>query len=565
MSKTDSERGKHAKHAASSNADSTNQSQPQTPADSSDVPPLSSEAIDQYSTAVISEEPLSGGYSSDGYSYVDDSVNSNVAMPMTPIEFDDPMKSKKSSPKNTKKIVGIVVGIIAAVYLIGVAVFSNWFYPGTTIGKIDASMKSSAEVEEELDEAVSNYSIVVTGPSGFSYQASAKDTGATIDSSAVTKAVHADLSAWAWPVLVFQGNHDETDQLVMTYSESELDQSIRSAVNTYNTTAKDPVNATITYDSTSKSFKVKAEEAGTKLDVDAVVKAIDESIAAMDSQLTLGSEVLVQPTIVSTDSRLSTAITQANQMIKANITLTLGGKEVAVVDGDTLQSMVTIDDQVQATMDEEKFSEWIDQFVLSFDTVGTTRTYTRADGAVITVSGGVYGWEIDSDALLEELTQAISAGSTTTIAIPCIQEAEVYNGQGQRDWGTSYIDVDITEQYVRYYGSDGSIIWESACITGIPDGTHDTVEGVWYINNKESPSTLIGYENGKKLYETVVTYWMPFEGNGIGFHDASWQPDFGGTMYMEGYGSHGCVNLPVSAAAELYSIVEIGTPVVVHA
>ena len=148
--------------------------------------------------------------------------------------------------------------------------------------------------------------------------------------------------------------------------------------------------------------------------------------------------------------------------------------------------------------------------------------------------------------------------------MPCIDTAAVYNGVGQRDWGNRYLDVDISEQHVRFYGDDGAIIWETDFISGMPDGTHDTVPGTWYVNNKESPSKLIGYENGKKIYETTVTYWMPFEGNGIGFHDATWQPGFGGTMYANGYGSHGCVNLSYSAAQELYGIVQVGDVVVVH-
>ena len=117
---------------------------------------------------------------------------------------------------------------------------------------------------------------------------------------------------------------------------------------------------------------------------------------------------------------------------------------------------------------------------------------------------------------------------------------------------------------MRFYGDNGSIIWEADCISGSPDGKHDTGRGVWYVNAKESPSKLIGYENGKKIYETTVKFWMPFEGNGIGFHDATWQPSFGGSMYANGYGSHGCVNLSYSDAETLYGIIEEGDVVVVH-
>lgn len=71
----------------------------------------------------------------------------------------------------------------------------------------------------------------------------------------------------------------------------------------------------------------------------------------------------------------------------------------------------------------------------------------------------------------------------------------------------------------------------------------------------KAPGKLTGYENGQKIYESTVQYWMPFDGNAIGLHDADWQPDFGGTMYKDGYGSHGCVNLPPAKAKELYSLI----------
>ena len=157
----------------------------------------------------------------------------------------------------------------------------------------------------------------------------------------------------------------------------------------------------------------------------------------------------------------------------------------------------------------------------------------------------------------------MKSGSSQTIDIPCSQEAAVYNGPGERDWGSRYIDVDLAEQYVRFF-DNGSIIWEAPCISGKPDGVHDTNTGVYVINNKKSPEKLEGYENGVKIYTSYVTYWMPFVGNAIGLHDADWQPSFGGSMYANGYGSHGCVNLPPYAAAELFNIVEIGDVVVSH-
>ena len=39
--------------------------------------------------------------------------------------------------------------------------------------------------------------------------------------------------------------------------------------------------------------------------------------------------------------------------------------------------------------------------------------------------------------------------------------------------------------------------------------------------------------------------------------------EFGGDIYL-GAGSHGCVNTPFDAAQFMYSVVNIGTPVVIH-
>jgi lipoprotein-anchoring transpeptidase ErfK/SrfK len=55
---------------------------------------------------------------------------------------------------------------------------------------------------------------------------------------------------------------------------------------------------------------------------------------------------------------------------------------------------------------------------------------------------------------------------------------------------------------------------------------------------------------------------MPFNG-GIGLHDASWQPWFGGNRYRTN-GSHGCINMPLAAAKTLYANISIGDTVKVH-
>lgn len=46
-------------------------------------------------------------------------------------------------------------------------------------------------------------------------------------------------------------------------------------------------------------------------------------------------------------------------------------------------------------------------------------------------------------------------------------------------------------------------------------------------------------------------------------HDATWRNEFGGQIYIEN-GSHGCVNLPLDAAAAIYEHMSTGFPVICY-
>ena len=126
------------------------------------------------------------------------------------------------------------------------------------------------------------------------------------------------------------------------------------------------------------------------------------------------------------------------------------------------------------------------------------------------------------------------------------------------------MDVDLTEQTARYYDANGSLLHSCGIVSGLPTADRATPTGVYYLNAKQSPSTLTGYKpNGEIDYETPVSYWMPFVGNSVGLHDATWQSSFGGSRYKTN-GSHGCVNLSLSDAQWFYENLSTGTCIITH-
>ena len=107
---------------------------------------------------------------------------------------------------------------------------------------------------------------------------------------------------------------------------------------------------------------------------------------------------------------------------------------------------------------------------------------------------------------------------------------------------------------------DGELALETDCVTGLAsDPDRATPPGVYRIWTMERNVVLGTYE--VQGYEQPVDYWINFTEIGIGFHDLA-RSAYGGEIYKTN-GSHGCINLPLEAVAQLWDIVEIGYPVIV--
>ncbi len=475
----------------------------------------------------------------------------------------DTLRKKRSKSKIIGVIIAILLGLLLIAYIAGAIVFSGRFFPNTYIGEHNISMKTDAEVSSILNETANDYALTIAGGT-FKHKITGTEVKLDVDVPRVLKNIHADLNPLKWPLYIFQKHYDGAERVSISFDFSLCESVLRSAIEEYNKTAKPPVDATIVYDAKSLKFSVKPEEKSTMLNIEKVLDGAKKSLMSLDTALSLVDEYYVQPNVLSTDSSLAKAAEYASGMVSANITLLANGDPIEVINGEMLSRFIYINEKHEVVFEEDKLDEWINDVISGFNTVGSERTYNREDGKLIVVSGGSYGWKADNATLKEEILGNVSTGATAQIEIPFIEKGTVFGADKKRDWGNRYVDVDLAEQHVRFYDEASVIIWEADCISGIPDGKHDTVKGVWKVNAKESPSKLIGYENGKKIYETTVKYWMPFETNSIGFHDATWQPSFGGNMYRNGYGSHGCVNLSLEKARTLYDIIKVGDVVVVH-
>lgn len=160
---------------------------------------------------------------------------------------------------------------------------------------------------------------------------------------------------------------------------------------------------------------------------------------------------------------------------------------------------------------------------------------------------------MNQEETLTALNEYLTSGKDYTGEVVYYQTAAQY---GEQDYGSTYIEVSISAQHMWFY-KNGSVILESDFVSGDVAKGHDTPKGAYRIAYKARDQELVG-----QGYSSPVSYWMPFV-DGCGFHDASWRDKFGGSIYLKN-GSHGCLNMPVWAAKELYDSLEAGTAVLIY-
>lgn len=216
-----------------------------------------------------------------------------------------------------------------------------------------------------------------------------------------------------------------------------------------------------------------------------------------------------------------------------------------------------LDEQGQFILNEEEIREYVRELADEYDTYGKEREFQSTRGDIITVpAGGTYGTTLDQEAevafLMENLLSEKMHSGEVQIHIPSYERQGIVRGKD--DIGGTYIEVDMTEQHMYYY-VDWELVLDTDIVTGNTGRRMGTPEGVNYVYNKQRNRTLRG-----PGYATPVKYWMPVKGN-VGIHDANWRSKFGDEIYKTN-GSHGCINTPIDIMAELYDMVEVGTPVI---
>lgn len=476
----------------------------------------------------------------------------------------------KVKEKNKRKSIWRVLILTAAVLIVVLAAvaayiwragyFTRHFYKDTWINGIDCSYMTAEEVKKKIQEQIDSYDLTITDREGDSYVITGPQLHLTYVDDYGVDDLLAEQKPLEWLQRAFQGGKYQVSAN-FSYEESSVEPILDSLPFIRDVSVIQPENAYM--QETDTGYEIVPEVEGNGLDREKVLNLIKDSIQNGVTQLSLTEEdCYLKPEIYRDNEELNTQVNMMNQLTRANLTYQVCG-ETYVVDHKVLKSWLTQDEQGTYTVDMQQIEKFISQLADMRDTYGGKRKFTTHSGEKITLSTNKYGWLVDREKSIEELTSAIAEGKQGEMELVYEKKGQ---GTGKDDLGNIYVEISIDQQTMWCY-KDGQVVVETPVVTGnmaIP-GHATPKNGCWPIFWKKTEYTMKGPrdENGEPEYTAFVHYWMPFN-NGVGIHDlASRGNNFGGDIYLTN-GSHGCINTPLKAAKTIFETVSVGTPVIVY-
>ena len=459
---------------------------------------------------------------------------------------------KKFNKKKLLIILAIVFAVIVVIY-IGMSVFfMSHFYFRTTLNGNSVSGYSANKIHDNWKEDINNYSLKIVESDGTESALLGADIDLTLQWDDTIANMISKQNGFEWPIKLFKPDN-LTSEAIVTFDEDKLDTVIDGFSFMDESKQKMPIDATVSDYDEDNGFTLVESVPGTAINRPILKKAVETALYGLADtyQITEGNGYLA-PKVTNDNEKLLSAIETMNKYIDSVIEYEVGS-ETETLDVSTFADWISINDKQKIEIDEEKVAEFIDEMEAKYNTFGKTKSLATSYGTTINVGNCHYGWQIDPELEAEAIVNDIKGGEKVTRDFNYKYTAASHSGN---DYGNSYVEINLTAQHLFLY-KDGNLVIESDFVSGNVSNGNATPTGVFGVTYTEKDATLRG-DN----YATPVSFWMPFNGN-VGMHDATWRSSFGGSTYKRS-GSHGCINLPYSAAQTIFNTVSAGYPVFVY-
>lgn len=306
-----------------------------------------------------------------------------------------------------------------------------------------------------------------------------------------------------------------------------------------------------------EEFQLVPEIRGDEINFDDLIYDMKEGINTglkLDYDL---EDYYIQPKFTKESENIVKVVEEISEYSSMAITYEFG-EQKEVIDWNKIKKHLEYNpDTAVLTLKTKWVRKFVQDLAKKYNTYGKTRKFKSTKDGKVTIHGGIMGWWIHEDDTVKQLNKLLKNKKSKNVE-PVYRNVAAQHGED--DIGDTYVEISINRQHLWFY-KDGKLKMDSDVVTGKLTKDRKTTVGVHRIYGKQRDRYL--GTMAVQGYRSFVHYWMPFNWDGQGLHDATWRNKFGGNIYKTG-GSHGCVNLPYSFAEKLYEEVKIGMPVVVY-
>lgn len=456
--------------------------------------------------------------------------------------------------QKTKRIVIIgltVLLVVVSFYSFKSIQYADRFLPKTEINHIDVGGLTVDQANKKIDAELSDAPFAIQLNNTLWKKIKRSEFGWQQDYMNELIGIKEQQAPFTWGIRLFSGSQH---QLASTYDQTQVNQLIENFGATLlqaNLTRIPTKNASIEWG--KKSFVIVPEKKGNTIDVAAVQKVLKQNLEN-GKQSVDAEDYYAQPVLTKNDSNLKKQKDKLNQFAKMKASYTISGQQVKIPSTE-LQSWLTTNEQAEISLNQEKVTAFVTKLNDEYNTKVNATQFNSTRRGSVAVPAGIYSWSVNIPAEVNELSAQILKGEDFN-RVPIV-ESDAPNVQ--TTIGNTYMEIDLQNQHMWYY-KEGNVQFETDIVSGKP--STPTPPGLNYLVSKSTDQVLRGFNDDGSKYASPVSYWMPIDHTGVGIHDSNWQSAYGGDLWLS-RGSHGCLNTPPERMAELYPILEVGTPVFV--
>lgn len=487
-------------------------------------------------------------------------------------------KQKQTTGKFPKKKVSIIAGVLAGLllsgYLFGVFFYSTNVLKTVVYDNQKTGIKQYSDIDSYMKQVIESKKVsIVTADTNEKFEIPMKALEPQYSLEEAKKDLKSQTNPWRWPIQLFTrsvlGLH-----VKMTINGELLKQRLTD-VGLFDNSKRVATNdAKITV--SDKGVVIEPEKSGTQLDEEKTFLKIQEALDKGEVTIDV-SDCTIPP--LTSEKDLEVLKQEAQGLIDTPISLTLGGvKQTLTLEQKS--ALLTIDDKEKKVAISKEatiklLTDFNNQYIKSQG--GTTATSVVEFGSgtarIVSNASNIMTMNVETEVnTIKAAMESKKALDYTPVVKANIDGSYTYkntSGTVSKN-GRHFVEVSIPEQKLWIYQGD-KVVLSADIVTGMESSAKftPTIRGVFQILYKQQGATLrgstVGY-TGDQDYNVKVNYWIPFDSQGYGFHDAEgWKPfaRYGGTYYKT-EGSHGCVNMRNKDVKVLFDTVATGAPVWVH-